>query len=140
MNIKTTLTLVACAGIITACAATPQASTSPTPSNTATQSQSPSPEATPSETPTSEPTSSESAWTLDPALGIPTYVNGEVLDVIDFDEDEAISILEDAGFVVEVDYVESDYEDDGYVLDQTPAAGEVVDPGSTVTIEVGSVE
>ncbi|MEY4323371.1 MAG: hypothetical protein RL410_1152, partial [Actinomycetota bacterium] len=43
-------------------------------------------------------------------------------------------------FVVEIDYVDSDYEDDGIVLDQDPMGGDNADDGSTITLEVGAAE
>ena len=101
-----------------------------------------SPAATEFPTYSDEPTPSESVTdtaSADPS-NTETFVAGNVPDVVDYEEEEATAILEDAGFVVEVDYVDSDYEDDGYVLDQDPMGGSDADPGSTITLEVGSAE
>jgi eukaryotic-like serine/threonine-protein kinase len=61
-----------------------------------------------------------------------------VPNVVDMDEEAAIEALEDAGFSVEVQDEEvQDPTLDGIVLDESPAPGEEVDPGSEVTIVVG---
>jgi serine/threonine-protein kinase len=62
----------------------------------------------------------------------------EVPDVADLAQDEASRKLRDAGFEVRVRDVETANQDeDGMVLDQSPAAGEQRKRGSTVTIRVG---
>ncbi|MEY4348388.1 MAG: hypothetical protein RIS43_807 [Actinomycetota bacterium] len=93
-------------------------------------------------TPTPSDTSSDAATETTPSESTPpdAIATGNVPDVVDYDEYEATAILEDAGFVVEVDYVDSSYDDDGYVLDQDPMGGSDADPGSTITIEVGAAE
>jgi serine/threonine-protein kinase len=59
-------------------------------------------------------------------------------DVVDLDEDDARTQLEDAGFEVRVrDQTVTDPAQDGVVLDQSPAADEERRKGSRVTIIVG---
>ena len=58
----------------------------------------------------------------------------EVPDVFGLQEGEATQILEDAGFVVSYDRFLGGYF--GTVRAQTPAAGQMLQPGSTVTITV----
>jgi serine/threonine-protein kinase len=58
--------------------------------------------------------------------------------VIGLDENSAIAQLEGAGFQVDVqEQTVFNPDNDGVVIDQSPAPGEEVDPGSTVTILVG---
>jgi len=65
---------------------------------------------------------------------------GAVPDVVGLPQKDAIGELEAAGFVVEVTFVDvTDEAQDGVVLSQTPAGGEKADPGSTVTLDVGTV-
>jgi beta-lactam-binding protein with PASTA domain len=53
-------------------------------------------------------------------------------------EDQATKALRDAGFEVRARDVDTtDEQEDGTVLDQSPAAGEERKRGSTVTIRVG---
>jgi penicillin-binding protein 1A len=64
----------------------------------------------------------------------------EVPDVVGLSEDEAIQVLEDAGYRVEVLYRPTNQEDrHGVVLRQSPSAGEEVAPDddTIVVIEVG---
>lgn len=53
--------------------------------------------------------------------------------------DEAVQILEEAGFKVQEDTVESSAENQGYVVAQDPSGGdgETLEVGSTITITVG---
>jgi beta-lactam-binding protein with PASTA domain/tRNA A-37 threonylcarbamoyl transferase component Bud32 len=63
----------------------------------------------------------------------------EVPSVLDLDEATASQTLQDAGF--QVDVVEASVlnpDKDGFVVDQDPGPGAQVDPGSTITIAVGS--
>jgi serine/threonine-protein kinase len=61
-------------------------------------------------------------------------------DVVDLTEEEAQTELEDAGFEVRVrDQEVTDPEQEGVVLEQSPAAGEERRQGSRVTIVVGRV-
>ena len=61
-----------------------------------------------------------------------------VPDVSSFSRADAIATLRNSGFKVVVDTSDvSDPSLDGVVLFQTPAAGSMVDPGTTVTITVG---
>jgi eukaryotic-like serine/threonine-protein kinase len=63
----------------------------------------------------------------------------EVPSVLDLDEATASQTLQDAGF--QVDVVEASVlnpDKDGVVVDQDPGPGAQVDPGSTITIAVGS--
>jgi serine/threonine-protein kinase len=53
-------------------------------------------------------------------------------------EEDAISILEDAGFVVDVADVPSDTVDEGIVISQDPAEGSEAEPGDTITISVST--
>jgi eukaryotic-like serine/threonine-protein kinase len=62
----------------------------------------------------------------------------EVPDVTGDPEDDARSALEGAGFTVTSDEQVSDDAEPGTVLSQDPAAGERVQPGSTVTITVAA--
>lgn len=55
-------------------------------------------------------------------------------DVFGLQEGEATQILEDAGFVVSYDRFLGGYF--GTIRAQTPAAGQMLQPGSTVTITV----
>ncbi len=57
----------------------------------------------------------------------------EVPDVIDMEKSDAITELEELGFVVEIS---TDSLDEGNVVNQIPSGGEYLDFGSTVTIEV----
>jgi eukaryotic-like serine/threonine-protein kinase len=56
----------------------------------------------------------------------------EIPDVVGESEDDAIAILEDAGFDVEPETIETDQAEEGTVFDQTPDAGTGGLPGSTV--------
>jgi eukaryotic-like serine/threonine-protein kinase len=61
-----------------------------------------------------------------------------VPDVTTLDEATAKSILKDQGFKAGVDQQDvTDKDLEGFVLDQTPAAGTQVEPGSEITIVVG---
>jgi serine/threonine-protein kinase len=69
------------------------------------------------------------------ASGVP------VPDVVDSTEEEATAALEDAGFEVRVrEQTVTDPEQDGVVLEQSPAPDEERRQGSRVTITVGRVE
>jgi beta-lactam-binding protein with PASTA domain len=58
--------------------------------------------------------------------------------VVEDDEETARQRLEDAGFDVQVEDVETDDEtQDGIVFEQDPDGGTKADPGSVVTILVG---
>jgi eukaryotic-like serine/threonine-protein kinase len=61
-----------------------------------------------------------------------------VPDVVGDSEENARSALEGAGLSVETVDEETDAEDPGTVLEQDPAAGEEVAPGTTVTITVAA--
>ncbi|HET9740875.1 MAG TPA: PASTA domain-containing protein [Solirubrobacteraceae bacterium] len=64
-----------------------------------------------------------------------------VPDVVDATEEEATTTLEDAGFEVRVrEQTVTDPEQDGVVLEQSPAADEERRQGSRVTIVVGRLE
>jgi len=64
-----------------------------------------------------------------------------VPDVVDLDEDEARTQLEDAGFEVRVrDAATANEDEDGVVLRQNPGEGAERRRGSTVTIRVGRLE
>lgn len=79
-----------------------------------------------------------SAVTLTVSDGIPP--KGTVPHVVGLPQDEAIALLEDAEFAVEVAFLEvTDEAQDGIVQSQTPAAGEKAKPGSTVVIQVGQL-
>jgi serine/threonine-protein kinase len=93
-------------------------------------------------TPTPSDSASDTSTETAPTESTPpdAIATGNVPDVVDLDEYLATAILEDAGFVVEIDYVDSDYEDDGIVLDQDPMGGDNADDGSTITLEVGAAE
>jgi beta-lactam-binding protein with PASTA domain len=59
-------------------------------------------------------------------------------DVTNQDADTATATLEDAGFKVRVQRQDTDDPLlDNVVIDQTPAAGEEVKPGATITLTVG---
>jgi eukaryotic-like serine/threonine-protein kinase len=61
-----------------------------------------------------------------------------VPDVVGEQEEDARQILEDAGFEVRVEQVDTgDPNEDGIVVDQDPPANSGADPGSEVTIFVG---
>jgi serine/threonine-protein kinase len=60
----------------------------------------------------------------------------EVPSVLGLQRDEAAKLLEDAGFVVQINGVEAADVEPGTVLDQDPGAGVKADLGSTVTITV----
>jgi eukaryotic-like serine/threonine-protein kinase len=62
----------------------------------------------------------------------------DVPNVLGGNEDEASQALSDAGFEVEVETVESEEDEVGEVLEQSPSGGSTQDVGSTVTISVGS--
>jgi len=57
----------------------------------------------------------------------------EVPDVIGMTESDAIVTLEESGFIVEIS---PDSAEEGEVINQIPSAGEYLDSGSTVTIEI----
>lgn len=57
----------------------------------------------------------------------------EIPDVIGMTESDAISTLEESGFIVEIS---PDSAEEGEVINQIPSAGEYLDSGSTVTIEI----
>ena len=59
-------------------------------------------------------------------------------DVTNMTKDQAVSTLTAAGFTVVVEQVPSSTAPAGTVIDQTPSAGVLVQPGSTVTIAVSS--
>jgi serine/threonine protein kinase len=56
----------------------------------------------------------------------------EIPDVVGESEDDAIAILEDAGFEVDRQRIETDEAEEGTVFDQTPDAGTGGLPGTTV--------
>ena len=60
----------------------------------------------------------------------------EVPDVFGFPQADAIAIMEDAGFEVDIVRVASNTYPPGRVVGQSPAAGESAAAGSTVTLEV----
>ena len=60
----------------------------------------------------------------------------KVPDVFGFPEADAIAIMEDAGFEVNVVKVSSNQYPPGRVVGQSPAAGETASAGSTITLEV----
>ena len=66
----------------------------------------------------------------------PGYVMLSVLDVIGLDYREATLLLENAGFVVEINNVTSDEYDRDLVVSTSPAAGEQISSGSTVYVNV----
>jgi serine/threonine-protein kinase len=73
---------------------------------------------------------------VDLVVAAPTLVP----DVVDLTEEEARGELEDAGFEVRVqEQAVTDPEQDGIVIEQSPAADEQRRQGSRVTIVVGSV-
>jgi serine/threonine-protein kinase len=74
----------------------------------------------------------------DSAVDLTVAAPVAIPDVVDLTEDEARTELENAGFEVRVrDQEVTDPEQDGVVLDQTPAADEERRQGSRVTIVVG---
>ena len=60
----------------------------------------------------------------------------EVPDVVGYSSGEAIAILEDAGFVANVDLVAGFGDYPGDVVGQDPAAGTELRSGAEVTVEV----
>jgi len=62
----------------------------------------------------------------------------EVPAVVDSPADEARSALSEAGFEVKVEERESEEEQEGLVLEQSPEGGSTAEVGSTVTIAVGT--
>jgi len=61
----------------------------------------------------------------------------QVPDVVGQRENQAVSALQERGLVPNIVYVDADPPDDGRVLSQNPSGGSTVEPGSSVTIEVG---
>jgi eukaryotic-like serine/threonine-protein kinase len=62
----------------------------------------------------------------------------QVPNVVGATESEATNALDGAGFGVQVNEVPSSSQNDGLVISQSPAAGSEVDPGTVVTITVGT--
>ncbi len=62
----------------------------------------------------------------------------EVPDVTDEYEDDAVEILEDAGFEVDVSRQQSEYYDEGEVISQTPDGGTMFTEGSSIQLTVSS--
>ncbi len=65
-------------------------------------------------------------------------VEATVPDVVGDRERAAVEAIEAEGLEVDVQRVDSDANEKGRVTDQDPDAGEVVDEGDTVTLEVGA--
>ena len=58
--------------------------------------------------------------------------------VVGFKQEEAATVIENAGLIAKVKYVDvTDKHEEGIVLSQVPIGDKPVDPGSTVTITVG---
>lgn len=60
----------------------------------------------------------------------------QVPDVVNYSESDARAALETAGFTVRINREFSDKVDEGFVMSQTPGAGQKLDKGSSVTITV----
>jgi eukaryotic-like serine/threonine-protein kinase len=75
----------------------------------------------------------------DPGQQQPAAERVEVPDVVGgFTQDEAVAELDSAGLEADPRPVESSAEDEGYVVEQDPVAGERAARGDAVTIHVGS--
>jgi membrane peptidoglycan carboxypeptidase len=61
----------------------------------------------------------------------------QVPNVVGQREDQAVSALQERGLVPNIVYVDANPPDDGRVLSQNPSGGSTVEPGTSVTIEVG---
>ena len=61
---------------------------------------------------------------------------GDIPNVVNFSESDAIAALKAAGFEVSIKREYSDNVDEGFVMSQSPGGGQKTDKGSTVTITV----
>jgi serine/threonine-protein kinase len=61
----------------------------------------------------------------------------QVPNVVGQRENQAVSALQERGLVPNIVYVDADPPDDERVLSQNPSGGSTVEPGTSVTIEVG---
>jgi membrane peptidoglycan carboxypeptidase len=61
----------------------------------------------------------------------------QVPNVVGQREDQAVSALQERGLAPNIVYVDANPPDDGRVLSQNPSGGSTVEPGTSVTIEVG---
>ena len=84
------------------------------------------------------PSGQSSTVTLKVSKGPQTPQTVTVPDVTSTDEETARATLEEQGFKVDVEHQDvTDMDLEGFVLDQRPAAGTQVTPGSKITIVVG---